>query len=194
MSHPIDFCGEGTTDSFLARRLIEHVQCEPGIDYVQRRGPRGKDAFDRRLHGFLIGVRHGRRMLLLRDLDQDEPCAVALFHRLVPNPMTGLCLRICVRTAEAWLLADREGIASALSVPVGIITRDPEALLNSKAELRRLGQQSARGDVRRALGGSPQLQAGWTANFITDRWNIARASQRAPSLARALRALKQLGR
>ena len=192
MSHPIDFCGEGSLDAVLARRLIAHVGGVCGHDYVDRAAPRGKQALDRRMRGFLIAARHGARLLVLRDLDEDALCAGQLVERLLPERHPRLCVRIVVRAAEAWLMADRQGIAAALRVPVSRVPAMPEAVPSPKARLVELAGHSSDAETRRIFAGGAQKRAAWVAEFIDERWDIRRAASVAPSLERALLRLRTL--
>jgi hypothetical protein len=194
VSHRIDYCGEGPVDGVLARRLIAHVGAMPGIDYITPRKSRGVRTLDPRLPGLRIAAQHGRRILVLRDLDQDERCAGALMARLQPKPQQRFCLRIAVRAAEAWLLADRDGIASALGISKRLVPRLPEQLDSPKLSLAEIASQSSKADVRRAFAGGVQARSAWVAAFISDKWSIAGAlnSRAAPSLNKAVIRVRSL--
>ena len=192
----IDLCGEGPTDSAIARRLIEHVGAVPGIDYVQLRSPRGKAQLDRRLAGFAVAARHGARLLILRDLDADAPCAGELATRLLPDRPARLLLRILVRSAEAWLMADREGLARALHVAAGAVPAKPEEVAIPKQRLAEIARTSSSRGIRRVSEGTPQQMTGWTMNFVQETWSIERAlaTGAAPSPSRAITRLRDLAR
>jgi hypothetical protein len=158
-----------------------------------RRGPRGKDALDRKLPGLAAGARHGGTILVLRDLDADAPCAGELVARLVQTPVPGLLLRVAVRSIEAWLMADREAIAQALRIPAKLVPRHAEALDHPKSHLRKLGRGSRDAATRATFeSGTDQQVAGWVGEFIQTRWDPMRAArtESAPSLGRALRRLQ----
>jgi hypothetical protein len=193
VSLPVDYCGEGPVDAAIARRLIAAVGGEPGTDYLTPRGPRGKNALDQRIAGLLIAAEHGRRVLVLRDLDA-EPCAGPVVARLVHRPAPGFCLRLAVRAVEAWLLADHDGIARGLKVPRSSFPCLPDALADPKAALRHLVQQSRDAEIRRQCGATPQVFGALTASLATEVWDPQRAAARSPSLARALRRLRALCR
>lgn len=196
MSHRIDYCGEGPLDGVLARRLIAHAGGIPGIDYISPRKARGVRALDPRIPGLRIAAQHGQRLLVLRDLDQDAPCAGALVTRLHPTPQAGFCLRIAVRAAEAWLLADRDGIANALEVSRRWVPMAPEQLDHPKSSLWEIARKSNNADIRRAFAGGFQARSAWVAEFISENWNIARAvkAHSAPSLNKALLRIRSLVR
>jgi hypothetical protein len=191
MLFPIDYAGEGLTDAVLARRLISEAGGIPGRDYVTGFRARGKDALDSRLPGLLIAAQHGQRLLVLRDLDT-EPCAVVLVRRLVPEPLPTFCLRIAVREAEAWLIADRDGLARALGVAASCIPRDPEALPDPKNTLRQIAADARNRLVRTAFAGSAQQAQGWIAEFIQTKWSPHSAREYSISLDTTLRRLAAL--
>jgi hypothetical protein len=140
----------------------------------------------------VIAARHGKRVLVLRDLDHDEPCPGALVARLAPGAPAGFCLRVAVRAAEAWLLADRTGIARALGIRVRDIPSAPESLNDPKQTLRDLGRSACRSEVRRRFDGTWQEMQGWVADFLHTGWDPLRAATVAPSLARALDRIRTL--
>lgn len=179
-SFPIDYAGEGATDAILARRLIEEVGGLPGRDHVTGRRAHGKQWLDMTLPGLAIAARHGRRVLVLRDLD-DAGCAVALLRKLVPQPLPSFCVRIVVREIEAWMLADAAGIAKALGLKAQQVPANPEALVNPKAALAALGRLSPRRETRRLLTGSRQEFQGWVGAFISEGWSPSRSRTNAPS-------------
>jgi hypothetical protein len=191
---PIDYSGEGPTDGLLAVRLIEAVGAEPGKDYSAGRRAHGKAALDASIPGLMAAARFGGRVLVLRDLDHDAACAGALVSRLAAARPQAFCLRIAVRSAEAWLLADRRAIAPALNVRVNLIPSDPEALGDPKARLRQIGGAAGNREARRLLGGSWQQAHGWIADFIRDDWQPRRAAAHSPSLTRALARLEVLAK
>jgi len=194
VSRQIDYCGEGPLDGAMARRLIQHVGAQPGFDYITSRRARGVRSLDARIGGLCAAARHGRRLLVLRDLDRDAPCAGALIASLLPQPEPHLCLRIAVRASEAWLLADRDGIAKALAITKNLVPAAPDLLDNPKIRLAQIASQSSRLDIRRIFSGSLQERAGWTAEFIAEKWDIARAvkSNGSASLAKAVQRLRVL--
>jgi hypothetical protein len=189
---PIDYSGEGRTDAILAERLIRAAGGTPGRNYVGGRRAHGKSVLDASLPGLLRAAEFGHRILVIRDLDGDAPCAGALVSDLAPRPPAGFCLRIAVRAAEAWLLADRERVAAALHVRPAAIPAEPEGLLDPKAELRALGAMARDREARRLLTGTPQQAQGWVADFLRAGWRPRQAAASAPSLARALRQVTAL--
>lgn len=192
----IALCGEGPTDIAIARALVRVGGGVPGRDLLGRR--RGKAELDRRLPGLAAGALF-RPTLVLRDLDADAPCAGDLVAALVPTYQPGLCLRIAVRSAEAWLLADTAAFAEVFGLKVGQMPRDPETLEKPKSLIWQRCRKSRIREYRSATEAAelePQRLGLWLSNFVNDHWSPTRAAESgaAPSLARALRRVRELCR
>lgn len=80
-SIPVSVVLEGSTDSAVAERLLAHVGLTMGDVY----GFRGKSQNDRRLPDYNNAARFAR-WFVLRDLDDDAPCAPELVRALLPSP------------------------------------------------------------------------------------------------------------
>lgn len=193
----IALCGEGPTDVAIGRKLVEASGGIVGRDLLGSRARRGKAALDARMPGLKAGARFSPT-LVLRDLDFDEPCAGALVARLAPAPSERFCLRIAVRSAEAWLMADAAAFAAAFGVRHGSVPQGPEHLEQPKRVIHELWRDSKKREVRHAVTGivQPQLVGALLSDFVRDRWEPLRAagSGRAPSLARALPRIEALCR
>src|SRR5687768_6887812 len=115
---------EGPGDAAIAMRLLRHV------GHGLARPPiikGGKHQLDQRLSGYNAAAAISP-WFVLRDLDHDAPCAGALRTQLLPAQHPGMILRIAVRMAETWLLADRAGLARYLGVPIAQVPSEPEKL------------------------------------------------------------------
>lgn len=202
MSPPeVDYLGEGRSDDVVARRMILAAAALPGISYRRPLSGTGKQSLDMRLAGLNAGARYGNPVLVLRDLDRDAPCASTLIDRLLPNRHERLLLRICVRSAEAWFMADVASYADYCGLPLRLIPSAPELLDNPKrtvidwAAAARTSRLAAHVRASR-LRGVPdwRILGEWHAEFAGTEWPPLRAadSGRAPSLTRALDRLKSL--
>jgi len=131
--------------------------------------------------------------LVLTDLDS-YPCPLALLENWDATMLPPqLLLRIAVREVEAWLLADREGIADFLSVAKIKIPQNPEAEPDPKRTLINLARKSRRRRIAIELapeaGSSARIGPLYNARlaeFVENAWNVERARTVAPSLDRAL--------
>ena len=185
---------EGPSDIPIARRVVQATGLEPGVAYSKG----GKASLDAKLPAYnQAAVRQA--WFVMRDLDHDERCAGTLVARLLPRPAAGMCLRLAVREAEAWLLADRERIAAYLAVPVSAVPADPDLLDDPKKALVDLGRRSRRRDIREDMtprdGSTARVGPGFGARvseFSSRVWRPEVAAKASPSLARCLAALRKL--
>lgn len=183
---------EGDGDVPIARRLLEFVGFEIGTVY----GLSGKNRVDERIEAYNEAARFAK-WLVLRDLNGDAPCAPELLRHLLPDPSRGMCFRLAVRAAEAWLIADRQRIAAFLSVPAARVPPNPDQLKDPKSALVNLARRSRRKAIRTDMvprrGLSSRVGPGYTARIIeyaSDHWRPLEAADASPSLARALAAMQ----
>ena len=183
---------EGDGDVPIARRLLESVGLEIGAVY----GLNGKNRVNERIDAYNEAARFGK-WLVLRDLNGDAPCAPQLLRYLLPNPSPGMCFRLAVRAAEAWLMADRPRMATFLSVPVTRVPTSPDQLRDPKTTLVNLARHSRRKAIRTDMvprqGLSSRVGPGYTGRIIeyaSNHWRPKVAVGASPSLARALAAME----
>lgn len=183
---------EGPTDAAVLRRVLAAAGVRYENVYIQN----GKTNLDRNLRGFNFAARHAP-WLVLRDLDNDETCAPTLVARLLPEPAAHMRFRIAMRKTEAWLLADGDSLARFLAVSPAAMPRTPEQLTDPKAELVRLARRSRsraiREDIVPATGWARSVGPGYTSRvieFVEKLWRPDAAADRADSLARCLRVLR----
>lgn len=184
---------EGRVDEAVARRLLSLS----GASLAQVYGRRGKTWLDMKIGGLCAAGDH-QPWLVLRDADRDG-CPVDIRKRLLPKSAKLLCFRIAVRSVEAWLMADREGIGAALRVPVSRVPASPEEEEYPKRCLIDLARRSRSLQLRRML--VPRDQSGaqvgpefesWAANFASRDWDVERARPNSPSLERAVVRIQEL--
>jgi hypothetical protein len=184
---------EGDIDAAVARRILTEL----GFPLGPIHGRQGKGQLDKGLRGYNNAARYAH-WLVIRDLDQDAECAPGLVKRLMPASSAYMCLRVAVRQIEAWLLADRSGIAAWLQVPLEIVPEDPETLRDAKAAVVQLAQRSRnrrlREDVVPAPNTSAKVGPGYTARiieFATNVWRPRVAAEVCESLAGCLKAVER---
>ena len=185
---------EGVSDLPIARRLVESAGLEVSGAFQKQ----GKDALNARIPGYNRAAAL-QPWLVLRDLDHDAPCAPALVARLLPTPAPGMCLRVAVRAAEAWLLADRIAIADFLAVAASRIPPAPDGLEDPKLTLVALAASSRRRAIREDIvpepGKTAKVGPGYVSRvtqFCEEGWDPKRAAVASPSLSSALEALTRL--
>ena len=185
---------EGPIDEAVMHRLARFTGVTLGTVY----GKNGKQRLLQRLGGYNQAARRLPWVVLV-DLDADADCAVPFRAAWLPQPSAGMCFRVAVREVEAWLLADREHIATFLGVPLGQVPSDPEALPNPKQTVVSLAARSRRRDIREDLvprpGSGRVVGPAYTSRMIefTERdWRPEVAAQSAASLRRCVDCLCRL--
>ena len=131
--------------------------------------------------------------IVLTDLDRC-PCPSELINNWNANQLPQqLLFRVAVREVEAWLMADRAGIAEFLHIDVNKVPHAPETEEDPKRTLINLARKSR----KRRLSQEIVPEVGSTAkigvlynthfvNFVNSQWNISQACLSAPSLKRTL--------
>ena len=138
--------------------------------------------------------------LVLTDLDRCE-CAPSLIAEWLPNRRSPkLLFRIAVREVEAWLLADRQGLATYLGISEANIPRNPESLTDPKQALISCARKSKRRSLREAIvpatGTTSKLGPDYNAclgRFVAEYWQPELAQAESESLERTIRCIGNLG-
>ncbi|MEF7614036.1 hypothetical protein V4F39_08955 [Aquincola sp. MAHUQ-54] len=137
-------------------------------------------------------------VVVLTDLD-NLACPLALLDNWygAGSRPPDLLLRVAVREAEAWLLADHDAMKQLLGASA-VLPPDPDRLPDPKQHLLQLARRAPR-DVRRDLvkeaGAVSSQGIGYNArltSLVSGAWSPERAAQRSPSLGRARVRLAQL--
>lgn len=187
---------EGLVDEAVVGRLAAHT----GFELAGVYGRRGRPHLLGRLNSYNDAARHFP-WLVLADLDADT-CAPHALANWLPAPAPLMRFRIAVREVEAWLLGDRENVASFLSVPVTTVPGDPESVLDPKEVMVNLARRSRSASIRRRMvppagvrGTTGPAYTATLIEFVTgdaSRWRPDVAASRVDSLARAISALENL--
>lgn len=183
-------------DEAVVGRLAEHT----GFELAGVYGRKGRPHLLGRLTSYNEA---GRRFpwLVLADLDSDA-CAPQVLAAWLPAAAPLMRCRIAVREIEAWILGDRENLASFLSVPLATVPTEPESIPDPKQAMVNLARRSRSASIRRRMvppeGTRGVTGPAYTATLIefvrgdTSTWRPDVAAQRVDSLARAIRALEDL--
>ncbi|MCX7176256.1 MAG: hypothetical protein NT159_20490 [Proteobacteria bacterium] len=131
--------------------------------------------------------------VVLTDLDRHVcPSALLTDWKATRLPKSML-LRIAVKEVEAWLLADREGIADFLKVPRVKVPANPETIADPKQALVNLARRSRSSRLAQEIVPAPGSSAPigpmynrHLSNFATTEWDVASARNNSVSLDRAL--------
>ena len=131
--------------------------------------------------------------IVLTDMDRC-PCPPELIDNWNANQLPPqLLFRVAVREVEAWLMADRVGIAEFLHIDVSKVPQLPETEADPKRTLVNLARRSKKRRFAQEIvpeaGSSAQrgpLYNTHFVNFVNTSWDIEQACLCAPSLARTL--------
>lgn len=174
----------------VLRKLIEYSGREFAIHGVLRMGGFGQ--IKSRIQQFKNAsnvIPH----IVLTDLDQ-YACAPKLLFDWGANTLTpALLFRVAVREVEAWLLADRNGIAEYLTIPLTKIPLRPENEADPKRTLINLARRSRKKRLveeivpvtgsRNSIGPFYNVRMG---EFVRNIWSIPRALENSGQLDRTL--------
>ena len=189
---PVRIAVEGDHDAEIAKCVLQHV----GLSYEEPIVAGGKGELDKRLRGYNNAARHAP-WLVLRDLDRDA-CAPVLLKSLLVSPASQMRLRIVVRAAEAWLLADEESLCRFLGVERHDLRQSPESIENPKLALVNLARKSRDRAIVRDMvapeGTRRIVGRGYSARileYVREQWRPGVAATRSDSLRRCIEVLKQ---
>ncbi|MBL8153045.1 MAG: hypothetical protein JNM70_02575 [Anaerolineae bacterium] len=191
---PLNLVVEGIIDLEVMRVLLDY------LDLPFRGLPPtvGKGKLLNNLPRYNAAARHSPWLVLV-DLDQDADCAPSFRAEKLPDPSSGMLLRVAVRAIEAWLLADREQMAAFLGVQINQVPAYPEGEANPKKTIVQLASKSRRKSLREDMlpreGRGGLVGPGYSIRmieFARQHWRPGVAAQTADSLARCIRALLEL--
>ena len=174
---------EGDLDEYVATRLV----AEAGGLVARVHGRRGKSWLRQQIGGYKNAARHARWFVLV-DLDRDH-CPPALRRDwVVEEQLDGLCFRVAVPSAESWLLADLERLATFLRVSRSRVPTDPDFLPDAKQALIDAARHSNIRSIRDAIVPRGSARTGPLYNpmlgrFVEEQWDPVAAATRSPSLA-----------
>jgi hypothetical protein len=185
---------EGNVDETVAIRLIRHVGAVPGPVY----GRKGKPYLRQKIEAYNRAA--GRApWLVLVDLDHEAECVPPMRQMWIPEPAPNLCFRVAVRAVESWLMADAQGLASFIGVPLSRVPRDPDEVDKPNATLVHLAARSRRRAIRDDMvprdGSGRPVGPAYTSRlmeFAESHWCPDQASNASESLRRAIACLRRL--
>jgi hypothetical protein len=193
---PVNLLVEGAVDEAVVRQVIEHS----GLSVGRVFGGSGKQYLLGRLPNYNQAARHARWLAVV-DLDQDAECAPEFVEKELPEPSVHMQLRVAVRAIEAWLMADRESLASYLRVSPNRIPTDPDTEPDPKTTLLNLARRSRSASIREDMvpreGSGARVGRGYVgrlAQFVqpgrADSWKPGVAALHSDSLRRCIEALQ----
>lgn len=188
---PIYLVGEDDLCAALAQALVAQSGKAARIEHCAVTD--GFGPFRARVEAMNNVAQRVMPVLMVADADQ-APCPVTQLKAWLPhNPSNRLALRLAVREAEAWAMADHEGFAEFARLSPAQLPPEPESLSNPKQVLLKLIARCKRRDLRDEMlpGKRDRSPVGLGYNihlkdFVSHYWLAERAASRAPSLARAM--------
>jgi hypothetical protein len=175
---------------FVGERLIREVfGSEIKITPI---GLKGNGYLRSRLNSFKA-MANNALVILITDLDNLN-CAPTLIHEWFEgtHKPNNLLFRVAVREIEAWVMADREGLARFLEISLDVIPRNPESLIDPKSTLIKLARKSKkeiRTEIVPSKGTFAKQGLGYNAAlkpFVEGSWSINTAIENSDSLKRAV--------
>lgn len=183
---------EGESDTGMVEALLAHVGLTLVRPCLVRHGVSNLD----RLIPNLARTPPHNPWIVFRD--SDNRCPVDLREELIGSRAhcNGFELRIACSMTEAWLLADQDGFARFFKLPVKKLPQSPDSLPHAKKELLRLCQTCRsprlREEVVREDGSPGPLYPLRVNEFAREQWDVSRAQDNSPSLARAVERLRAM--
>lgn len=191
MKAAVNVAVEGPTDRAVAERLLTVVGTSAARVFTV-----SKPEIINRLQGYNQSAKRTPWYVQV-DLG-DIRCAPEARSRWLSDPAQYLCLAIAVREVEAWLLADRDRLATFLSCPRGDVSPHPDEVPDAKEAMLRAARASRKPTTRERF--LPRPGAGRRVGpeyatelirFATTTWCPEVARQYSPSLDRAITRLDE---
>lgn len=187
---------EDELSEVVAAKLVREIVPNGVVGLMLRKGGIGylRSSFDK-----FCQMARREHVLLLADLDR-QPCASGLIASWTgDNPLPDkLLFRVPVREIEAWLLADRQGMAALMGISEAGLPSEPDALPDPKRALlnaARNAARSVRSELIASRGALASQGLGYNrvlSHYVDTLWSIDRAVERSASLRRAVNRLAAL--
>ncbi|HXM24240.1 MAG TPA: hypothetical protein VN948_23495 [Terriglobales bacterium] len=190
---PLNLAFEDALTESLALKILKTIPTGYATQTIYNRG--GYGYLRRTINGFNNAAK-GTPFLVGTDLDRYE-CPSALINDWLTHPKHhNLLIRVAVKEAEAWVLADRDSFANFLGISVVRVPGDVEALPNPKAALIQLARRARKKQVRDDICPPPNSTSKVGPNynarlggFVSESWNPVVARLNSRSLDRAMNRL-----
>jgi len=137
--------------------------------------------------------------LVLTDQDTAQDCPPNQIEKWIRGSVhPNLIYRLATMEVEAWVMAHRENFAEFLSVSQNRIPRHPDEIHMPKEFLIGLARKSRKRRLREDIVPAPGATSkvgpdynGRLCEFVRNHWRAEIAAQNSPSLARALKRLRE---
>lgn len=181
----------------LACRLLAHVDPDANFNSIGRGGIGYVQSKLRGLNRAAPGI----RIVAIADRDSAQKCPIETIRAWLGGSdcHRNLVVRMAEMEIESWIMADREGIADFLEVPLNRVPQFPDVIEDAKRELVNISRLSRSRGIREqmcpAAGAVRTVGPGYNAlveSFVRANWRPARALPNSPSLRRAERRIREL--
>lgn len=186
---------EGFVDEAVARRLLAISGHQAGVTY----GIKGWTYIAQKASDFDRACVNQGLLTLVDFMDTGETCPPAVVRSWVPHRSRLHVFRVVENEIEAWILADREGVAKFLGVALSKIPLTPEKLADPKQYLINVARSSRQRAIREGLvpqqgysASEGPLYSSEISRFVATDWDAENARRYAPSLDKCLIRLTQL--
>ena len=207
MSPKVNIAVEDRLSETVLRVLLRHARSRPVVSqsfpiskgWQTEVGPNGYGYIRKNLAAFNAGAKHTPFVVLV-DAD-NRPCPPETIRLWLDGAVqdSNLIIRVAIREVEAWLLADRLGLASYLAVSEECIPHETTRIKDPKRYIARLAARSRRKEIRTDLAREPGTRsktgpffAQSLQFFVKNLWDINVARCHSDSLNRAMIALDKL--
>ena len=197
LSNQVSLVAEDRLGLALGHRLLLE---QPSLQVWRELDGNGFGTLKRDVDKYNEMARIGLPVLMLTDLDHRPCCTDLIDHWLGDGkrPHRNFLMRICVREAEAWLLAHPDPLAKLFKLPLSKFPIFPESLYDPKAELLQLASK-APSKIRKALlptvGSTAKIGIEYNdilCPLVANEWDIEVASGNAPSVSKARTRIAEL--
>ncbi len=186
---PLNLAVEDALTESLFSKILATIPTAYATQTIYNRG--GYGYLRQNINGFNNAAR-GIPFLAGTDLDTHE-CPVVLIQQWLTRPKhENLLIRVAVREAEAWVLADTENLADFLGIRSALVPEEVELIPDPKRELIQLARRARKREIREDI--CPPIDStsrvGPNYNARLDAfvlwWDPNAARERSQSLARTI--------
>lgn len=182
--------GEDELSCALGARLAAELL--PGWTLSNVINRRGITRLLPELGRYIEQARHVQPVLCVADTDGQ--CPVEMLRKCLPAAIpSGFQFRLADSEAESWLLADRQGFAEFLKVPLKDVPQPPMQVPDAKRKVLELARKSKIKLMRDEIVSALDINkpgSGYNLHltaFVRASWDCRRAAEVSPSLARAVK-------
>lgn len=188
---------EDAVSETLAKRIVAYAN--PDLELAAAMGKKGFGFLKNKVSQ-LCQLAINFPVVMVTDLDH-RVCAPALVEEWTAGIRVPelFMLRVAVREAESWLMADRDAFAGFIGAPMSQIPRNPDEIGDPKDQLLSLARRYAPRELKYDLLPRPGVRAlvgpGYNqvlSRFTSNAWQVESARQSSPSLSRMVERLRRL--